>query len=135
MIQRIQSVWLLLAAVFAIVTLNQPFKFGNTLGLPATNFTGSSDFSVLVLTIIVSAFSFFIIFLFKNRNRQFWFTILDLVLSLLLIVFYFVKTKDWLGNVSLTSVFLFLIPLFIFFAARGISKDKKLLKSVDRLRD
>lgn len=134
MIQRIQSIWLLLAGVFGIITLNKPFFFGSQLGLAATNLTGSSSFPILLMTIVVVALSFFAIFLFKNRKLQLTITIIDFILSIGLIALYFNATKDLIGNISLQSIFVFLIPVFLLLAARGIYKDRKLVKSVDRLR-
>lgn len=134
MIQRIQSVWLLLAAIFAILSINQTFFMGSDLGQPATFFKGSSDMFILVMTIVVAAVSFVSIFMYKKRSKQIWIVVFDLVLSLLLIGIYIMKTKDMLGNISLTSIFVFIIPIFLLFAIRGIARDKKLIKSVDRLR-
>ncbi|PZP49023.1 MAG: hypothetical protein DI598_08835 [Pseudopedobacter saltans] len=134
MIQRIQSVWLLLAAIFAILSINQTFFMGSELGQPATFLKGSSDMFILVMTIVLAAVSFIAIFMFKNRNKQIWMVVFALVLSIFLIVIYLMKIKDLLGNISLTSIFVFIIPIFLLFAIRGIARDKKLIKSVDRLR-
>ncbi len=134
MIQRIQSVWLLLAAIFAVVSLQQPFFTGSVLGQPASELRGSQDIFLLILTIVVAAVSFVSIFMFKNRNKQIWIVVFDLVMSIFLIAVYFMKTKSMLGNVSIQAIFVLIIPIFLLFAIRGIARDKKLIKSVDRLR-
>lgn len=135
MIQRIQSVWLLLAAVFAIISLNQTFYMGSILGQPATEFKGTSDILVMILTIVVAAVSFVSIFMFKNRSKQIWIVVFDLVLTIFLIAVYFMKTQQsMIGKITLESIFVFVIPIFLLFAIRGIARDKKLIKSVDRLR-
>jgi len=138
MIQRIQSVWLLLAAIFAVVSLNQPFFTGvpgTALSQPMAEFKGSSDIFVTILTVVVAAVSFVAIFMFKNRGKQIGMVVFDLVLSILLIAVYFMKTQQqMLGNVSIQAIFVLVIPIFLLFAIRGIARDRKLIKSVDRLR-
>lgn len=136
MIQRIQSIWLLLAAIFAVVSINQTFFMGSELGQPATVFKGSSDILVLALTIVVATVSLVSIFMFKNRNKQLWMVVFDLVISILLIAVYLMKTQQaMLGKITLESIFVFVIPVFLLFAIRGILRDRKLVKSVDRLRN
>ncbi|MFT4204537.1 MAG: DUF4293 domain-containing protein [Chitinophagaceae bacterium] len=135
MIQRIQSIWLLLATIFAIVSLQQPFFTGSVLGQPAAEFKGSSDVLILILSILVAAVSFVAIFMFKNRGKQIWLVVFDLVVSLLLIAVYYAKTqKQMIGNIAIQAIFVFVIPIFLLFAIRGIARDRKLIKSVDRLR-
>lgn len=135
MIQRIQSIWLLLAAVFAFISLQQPFFTGSILGQPATEFRGIDDILVMILTIVTGVLSVVSIFMYKNRNKQLMLVVFDLVISIFLIASYFMKTKSMLGNVSIQAVFVFIIPIFLLFAIRGIARDKKLIKSVDRLRN
>jgi hypothetical protein len=38
------------------------------------------------------------------------------------------------GNIALWAIFYFAVLIFFILAARGISKDEKLIKSMDRLR-
>ena len=75
------------------------------------------------------------IFLYKNRKLQFRLTILALLLSLLNIFLYYRETLAYTeGNYTITAILTLLIPIFLFFASRGIYKDEKLIKSADRLR-
>jgi hypothetical protein len=76
-----------------------------------------------------------IVFLFKNRKLQLNLTLVALAVSIINLIIYFVEIKKFAsGTVSLSAIFAFAIPVFLFFASRGIWKDKKLIKDLDRLR-
>jgi phosphatidylserine synthase len=137
MIQRIQTLWLLAASVLGFATLNNNVSFyiGSINNAPAEHFTAWSNVFILVLTIIAATLSLVNIFLFKNRQLQLRLTIADLLLNILLIVLYFIETEKYTtGGLSLFCVIVFAIPVLLILAARGIYKDQKLVKSVDRLR-
>jgi hypothetical protein len=75
------------------------------------------------------------IFLYKNRKLQLRIVIVAILLSLLNIYLYYKQTLQFShGFYALTSVLVFVIPVFLFLAARGIGRDEKLVKSLDRLR-
>jgi hypothetical protein len=75
------------------------------------------------------------IFLFKNRKLQLRLAILALIISIADIVYYFSKIKAFAnGELSLASLFYFVVPIILFLAARGIWRDQKLIRSLDRLR-
>jgi hypothetical protein len=58
-----------------------------------------------------------------------------LLISGVNIFLYFNSKKDYPGGgLALTSAFALLIPIFLFLALRGIYKDEKLIKSMNRLR-
>ena len=136
MIQRIQTVWLLLASACAFLSMKFPFYFISA--HPETlndQFNATNNMILLILTAILATLCLFTIFVFKQRKLQLWLTILALVISLLNIFLYFTYKKDNPGGgIALTSVFVFLIPVFLFLATRGILRDQKLVKSMDRLR-
>jgi hypothetical protein len=139
MIQRLQTVWLFLASVFAFMTFKFPFYSGNVANkdnqLELKKFIASFDILTLVITSLLGVGCFITIFLFKKRKLQFRLTILLLVLSLLNVVVYFGKLGQFLtGDLSFAAVFALAIPIFLYLAARGIWKDEKLVKSLDRLR-
>lgn len=139
MIQRIQSFWLLLAAAFAALTFRFPFYSGNTLqNDPVGNVRevlASSHMLLLVFTAVLVAGNLAIIFFYKNRKLQLRLTIIALIISIIDVIIYFMQIRKFTsGNISLTSVFVFFIPIFLLLAARGIWKDEKLVKSLDRLR-
>jgi hypothetical protein len=135
MIQRLQTVWLLLASAFAFLSMKFAFFVGTNAQTPFNEFNATNNMILLILSSILGTLCLFNIFIFKQRKLQLWLTILAIIISGLNIYLYFVYKKDYpSSSLTLTSVFVFAIPLFLFFAARGISKDQKLIKSMDRLR-
>ena len=139
MIQRIQTIWLFLSALCAALTYKFPFYSGNIIGKDNVQRYGklvaSSNFLLLILTALLVGGAIIIIFLYKNRKQQFWLAIGAVALSIINIVIYFSESKKFLsGNMSLTAVLAFAIPIFLLVAANGIWKDEKLVKSLDRLR-
>jgi putative flippase GtrA len=60
--------------------------------------------------------------------------IAGIVLSILLLVIYFNEMRKLSGSISLSAVFVFIILIGYIMAARGIWKDEKLIKSLDKLR-
>lgn len=139
MIQRIQTVWLFLAALFAALTFKFPFYSGNVINKENVQqfekLVASSNFLVLIFTAGLVAGTVIMIFLYKNRKQQMWLVGAAAGLSIINIVLYFTELKKFVsGNMSLTAVFALAIPVFFFLAINGIWKDEKLVKSLDRLR-
>jgi hypothetical protein len=140
MIQRIQTLWLLLASISSFLTLNTNISFysGNKLVENANKFvslTARENIFLLILTVSVAVASLILIFLFKDRKMQFKITLAVFAFSVINIVLYFLQMKNYTeGNISLSSLIHFAIPLFLILAARSIWKDDQLVKSVDRLR-
>jgi drug/metabolite transporter (DMT)-like permease len=139
MIQRIQTVWLFLVALCAALTFKFPFYSGNIVGKDNLQryekLTASSNFLLLIFTVVLIGGAIAIIFLYKNRKQQLWLTISAAALAIINIVIYFSQVKKYIsGNVSLAAVLVFAIPIFLLLAANGIWKDEKLVKSLDRLR-
>jgi len=132
MIQRIQTIWLLLAAVAALATLYVDFYYSTN---PPMEFTAKESIFVLVLNVAVAVLSLVNIFLYKNRKLQLKLSVTAIVVSILSIVLCFLSVRTSVsGGLALTAVVYFIIPVLLFLAARGINKDEKLVKSVDRLR-
>ena len=135
MIQRIQTIWLLLASAFAFLTMKFAFFVGANTLINFGEFNATTNMIILVLTSMLGTLCLFTIFVFKQRKLQLWLTILAIVIRGVNIFLYFnSKTGYPNSNLTLTSVFAFLIPIFLILAAKGIYKDHKLLKSMDRLR-
>ena len=143
MIQRIQSVWLLLAGIAAFLTLKFSFYSGNKIIDPATGakqfqeLNAQGNLGVLILTVAVAVAAIITIFLFKDRKRQLLLSFIGALLAVVNIILYFSMLKDFVpgeGKIALTAVLAFLVPVFLLLAARNIWKDEKLIKSVDRLR-
>jgi predicted MFS family arabinose efflux permease len=138
MIQRQQSLWLLLAAVASFLSFKFPFYTGNIVENNLSRFEeleGGSNFFLLVLTGLSVLISLIAIFLYKDRKTQFKLTIGGILMAVVLLVLYFSQVKKFSsGNFALTAVFVFAILVGYLMAARGIWKDEKLVKSLDKLR-
>src|SRR5438270_12573378 len=143
MIQRIQSIWLLLAAAFAAITFRFPFYSGEKITDPAALSTAhvelnaTSTIWISVLTVLTGLIAFIAIFLFGNRKLQLRLTFLGMFTTIALLVVYFLEMKNFVsgkGTFALSSVFYFAIFAFYILAARGITRDQKLIKNMDRLR-
>jgi hypothetical protein len=136
-----QSVWLLLAAICAFLTIRFSFYSGNleTPGQPASfqYLTASFNIWILIVTIAMVCIAAIDIFLYKNRKLQGRLAILGILLSFLNIYLYlraihrFVENQ---GSHTISAVFVFVIPVLFFLAWRGIYRDQKLVKSLERLR-
>jgi hypothetical protein len=138
MIQRQQTLWLLLTAVSSFLSFKFPFYTGNIFENNTTLFKeldGGSNFFLLMLTgasLLISAIT---IFLFKDRKTQFKLAITGIVIAVALLIIYFVQVKKFSsGNFALTAIFVVAILAGYIMAARGIWKDEKLVKSLDKLR-
>lgn len=139
MIQRIQSVWLLLASIAAFSTLKLSFYSGNMVDANQvktfTSLTAVTNLLILVLTVVVAVAAFIAIFLYKNRSLQLRITLAAAIIAFLDIFLYYQQTRKFAeGNYDLTAVLTLVVPILLLLAARGISKDQKLVKSLDRLR-
>ena len=139
MIQRSQSIWLLLASVCAFLSIEFPFFYINSIvpGVATEEFTAKSKILLVVLTSILGALLLFLIFLYKNRKLQLRLTLLALAISLLNIYLYFQYgyiNEAIKPGIALSSVFVFLIPVFCMMAMVGIRRDIKLIRSLDRIR-
>ena len=136
MIQRIQSLWFLLASACAFLSLTMPFYVGTSKeGIPSYQVTGMENIPIMLLTIATGALAFIIIFLYKKRKRQVRFAVLGIMLELLLILMYYLKVRLFTdGAYTLTSLLQGCVLFFLFLALRGIGKDIKVIKESDRLR-
>lgn len=139
MIQRIQSIWLLAASLCAALTYKFSFYSGNKTGeanmQEFEKLVASSDFFLVITTAILVAGCLIIIFFYKNRKQQLWLTLTAAALSIINLIIYFTQIKKFAsGTFSLSAVLAFSIPVLLVLAARGIWKDEKLVKSLDRLR-
>jgi len=136
MIQRIQTVWLLLAAACAFATFRFSYYVGtNSKGVSEYQLTASESFLLMLTTVVVGGLAFFTIFLFKKRQVQIWLCVLGIILEALLIFLYYREVQTFSkGTYSLTAILHSIIVISFFLAARGIVKDQRLVKESDRLR-
>jgi hypothetical protein len=137
MIQRIQSIWLLLAAVFAFLTFKLPFYQGAVFQADITKpaVDAQSTIWLTIVAALTGALAFINIFFFNNRKLQLRLCVFGIILALGLIALCFMEmTKFSSGSIALSSVIYFAIVAFYILALNGIRKDEKLIKSMDRLR-
>lgn len=139
MIQRKQTLWLLLSSISSALTFKFPFYSGlvapNTTGVEGPELTATDNIYLILLSAIVLAFSVVTIFLFKDRKKQLSFSLIGLLLSIGLIALYWVYTKNFsAGNIAITAILTVFIVIGFLFAIQGIRKDQKLIKDLNRLR-
>ena len=156
MIQRIQTVYLVLALVcmtifyfvpFGSVTVQSEAGIEDiSLGLYGADFSVNGElehFSSLPLLILLSFVALIIvatIFLYKHRILQIRMCIFNAVLSLGcsgLSFFYLYQASEKYGT-DFSSNVLVVLPIvaaiFIILALRSIAKDEALVRSIDRIR-
>lgn len=141
MLQRRQTLWMLLAVACAVLTLKFSFFSGNRPGTApgaGTTFqylTATGNVFLLILTVAIIVAGLVNVFNYKNRKLQLRVTIAILLVSLLNIFLYYKQTQNFVqGNYDLTALLSLAIPVLLVLTARGIAKDQKLVKSADRLR-
>lgn len=138
MIQRIQSLWFLVAVLFMALMFYFPIYKSDQGPLGIGN-----NFIAIILVVLSMALSLFSLFSFKDRKKQNSLTWLNLLLCVALQAWTFVminkftdeglavqpKGHYWIGAfLPLATI------IFLFMARAGVQKDEKLVKSLDRLR-
>lgn len=136
MLQRIQSVWLLLAAACAFLTIKLPFYSGiNKANISSYELNATENYLLLGVTILVGLVAFLAIFMYRKRTTQLRLCVLGIFLEALLIFLNYRETREFTdGTYSLTAILHSLVVIFFVLAARAINKDEKLIRDSDRLR-
>ncbi|MEY3435638.1 MAG: hypothetical protein RL335_94 [Bacteroidota bacterium] len=141
MIQRIQSLWFLLASVAGFLTYQLPLWEGRLMENGIKKFNATDNLLFFALTIAISILALATIFLFKNRQLQKKLSVIGILVSLGLIALEFYFVNDFKTTLNLSestwkpgALMPILIAIFFFLALQGIRKDEKLIKSLDRLR-
>lgn len=150
MIQRKQTIWLLIASLIILLTLFIPYGIhmespsaSNTIA--ETDLNAKSTVVLLALTIVSALFSFFIIFLFNNRKLQMKLCWMAVLIALSVLGYQlFNASQTAMGNKLVvgilgSKIYLgVLVPIlsvfFIMLGYTGIKKDEKLIRDSDRLR-
>lgn len=149
MIQRIQSVYLLVVTILMVICMCSPVgsiiastheisEFGNLfITLP----DGTKDYAtwaLFTILLVVAGLSFVTIFLFKKRMLQIRLTIFSCVMLigyyLTLIAYIFMLAEDTTFSASWTVCLPFVALILNWLAIRGIGADEALVKAYDRLR-
>lgn len=143
MIQRIQTIFLLLAAAafFSLFGLDFASSDTATAGFLADKAFDIQDHTALTaLAALGGLLALVAMFLFKNRFLQIRFGYLVILMSLALpIVAALLFREEWTANAAKITLGIGLAAplvalIFTALANRFISKDEKLVKSMDRLR-
>jgi peptidoglycan/LPS O-acetylase OafA/YrhL len=153
MIQRIQTVYLLLASISLILTIWLPFAGFTTeqttvvfsiFGVSSSAATVEEISSWIPYYLLIGlslGMMLFSISQFKNRKRQLNLGKINYLLLLTIIVLLFLDADSIGKKLGIDKIeyglgmYLPVIALaFTFLANRGIKKDEDLIKSVDRLR-
>lgn len=162
MIQRIQSIYLLVAmvsgfglfltAINTLTTNGLEFNF-SLFGLHQTQGVSinyqSNSMALMVLNILFIALSILAIFMFKKRKRQILIANISIVTLIALCVSAFVYSNTHLTkiadvlrippnmisiNYGIGALFPIVAIVFTFLAIRAIKKDEELVRSADRIR-
>ncbi len=152
MIQRIQSLYLLIVTVLMVTTIFLPlilitFPDDTYLALTFRGFANEgwnwelSTACLSILTAVIAFLSLGNIFMFHNRSRQVRICIYNMLLMLgwYALLYTVVSYKlDELTydsfNIQIASCFPLVSIILTFLAMRGILKDDAIVKSLDRLR-
>jgi len=138
MIQRQQTLWLLLASAAALLSFMFPFVTGKVMenGVEADKvLKADSSFLLLICTGASLILSTAIIFLYKDRKLQMRLCLAGLLLAVIIIVLYITQmNKITKSTLALFCVLPFAVLVGYYMAFRNIRKDEKLVKSLDKLR-
>ena len=149
MIQRIQSVYLLVVSILMVICMCNPIgsiitstneisEFGNLfITLP----DGTKDYApwaLFVILLVVAVLAFVTIFLFKKRMLQIRLTIFSSVVLigyyLALVAYIFMLAEKTSFTPSWTICLPFVGIILNWLAIRGIGADEALVKAYDRFR-
>ena len=143
MIQRIQSIWLLLVAVCAFATLKISTYAGNLIpevdDVPGTllyeEINGMTSIQSSIITIGVGILALVSIFIYSNRKLQIKLCMASFFIEVTLISLYYFSTKMFKeGSFLIGAVLHILILVFLILAIMGIRKDAKIVEESSRLR-
>ncbi|MVZ67461.1 DUF4293 family protein [Sphingobacterium sp. DK4209] len=157
MIQRIQTVWLLLSSLILFALFLFPYvSYIDLVGLgkniyvsgvySSVNNVATKESTFLMMTIatvVLALVPLFIIFKFRNRKVQLTLILIQVILICLFAIWMFIAANSILNLINQSigasniGIGFFLLPVSIVFlglAVRGIRNDNKLIKSADRLR-
>jgi len=142
MIQRIQSIYLLLVAILSagLIFAFDLWKIAEVKVFALDLFSEESILNKLVPVLFLSsaALALYTIFSFKDRKKQFVLSRLIILINLFLLGVLIYLSLNLPGEVTSEKGIGMFIPtvaiLFSVMANKAIKKDEDLVKSVDRLR-
>ena len=136
MLQRIQTVYLLIAAVSSAGLIFVFHLWTNTAEIPVF---AKDDYLYFGLFLGSALLSLISIFSYKNRKAQFMLGRLNIILNFILLVLFVVQSLNLSGEADVSEKGIgILLPIlsivFLVLANKAIKKDEDLVKSADRLR-
>jgi len=157
MIQRIQTVWLLLASLSIFALFLFPYLHYSDAAVLGKSLMVSGRYQHQIgedireqffflqtaATVILGLLPLYTIFKFKNRKLQIQLIVLEMVLIALFGFWLYTSASKALADVQRflsagnIGVGFFLLPIaivFLFLAMSGIRKDESLIRSAERLR-
>ena len=136
MLQRIQTIWLLLAAVCIFLTMQFSTYIGGHTDRVMHMLKGTENQLMTILTSMVGVATMISIFLFKNRKLQLRIVLVAFFLEFVLAYLYYkeITKLNISGAFSITAILHIAFIVFILLAMRGITNDDKLVKDSSRLR-
>lgn len=143
MIQRIQTIFLALAAGASLGLLGLPFAQGKSTSEGSIFSDGlfnlNDNIGLLISFGLAGVVALLTIFLFKNRVLQMrlaLLVILILVIGMGLATFLLMPQIDSVNNLNIKpgAIFPILGIIFALLAHRNIKKDENMVRSMDRLR-
>ena len=145
MIQRKQSIWLLLAALLnAAVFLGANFSIETRIQnvLQTNKYTVLQHLPSTLFILAAIVLSLIAIFLFRKRPLQMKISLIALLATMAYCFINWMRIKEIFANnkmisnysFGLASITPYFAIVFILLACLGIRKDEKLVKSLDRLR-
>ncbi len=136
MIQRIQSIYLLLAA---LVAGGLPFVFNLWKTTEGTIVFAKDNTFALAAFMLSAVMSIISIVMFKNRKSQFVINRLNIILNFILLIVFVYSSITTSGEREISEKGVgMILPIIsivlLVLANKAIKKDEDLVKSVDRLR-
>ncbi|MBP7273268.1 MAG: DUF4293 family protein [Saprospiraceae bacterium] len=146
MIQRIQTIFLLLAGAAAFALFAVPFAgvsapVPNSVMLADAQYSVQDNIALTILYVVAGLLPLIGIFLYQNRTSQLLVSRIALIgniIGAVLAVVLFMQESPQIGDKQVTDGFGAALPLlaiiFLIFAQRNIRKDQAIVSSMDRLR-
>lgn len=140
MIQRPQTLWLLLSVMAAGLSFFFPFATGwitQPAGDPLkVQVDAGYQLYLTLLTFLLMLLGLVTIFMFRNRSRQQWYCLLGLLVSSLLAALYVRVLLHELNEYmpALSSLLVAAQWVGFLMAWRGVRHDEKLIRDQDRIR-
>jgi hypothetical protein len=142
MIQRIQTVWLLLAGAAGVLMYRLPIWQHMAANQTAyTKYFASENLLMFLMEAAAALCAFAAVFLFRNRGLQKTLALLGTLLGIALLAWEFFKVEEMKRELTparnmwqLGALMPVAMIVFFLLAHGAIRRDEKLIRSLDRLR-